>query len=297
MRRVVAAAVSLVVVTMNSSPAWSDNFGGGYDSPSSGQITAQATSSAGVVTAGSSAPTSISPSVDPCHYGWIPGTDLAGPDGATNGAWVYPSGGSAVCANTFAILGQLGATAFNWVPASNAPAAGPSPQQLAVQALSSTAIPGPSFQTWPPNGHGVVNWPTWVHISSGWGPVSASATAGPVTATVTATPTSMTVSSFDSSDGGSSYHPISVSCPGPGTAYNPNEPYSEQHSDCTISWAWPSANYGSASAYGTYPLTVSVTYTVSWITTGGPGGGGTLTPITRSTTVDFRVGEVEALGS
>jgi hypothetical protein len=120
--------------------------------------------------------------------------------------------------------------------------------------------------------------------------VSATARAGAVSVTVTATPTETVISSVDSSDGGATYHPIRLACPGPGAAYDPNRPYANQRSDCSLTWAWPSAHYGS----GSYPLTVAVVYQVAW---SGAGGGGALPTITRSSTVAYPVGEIEALGS
>ena len=275
--------------------ARADVFQSAVDNPMAGTVSAAAGTSGPAAPSGPS-PDQAPTAPNPCQYTWVPGSDLAGPNGSTSGTWAYPDVSNPQGCRNALPTGFYGPPTAFWVPVSRG-AAAPPPQQVAVQALSSAHIASPTFETWPPDGHAEVNWPTWVHISSGWARVSTSATAGPVTATVTATPTSMTVSSFDSVDGGATYQPISVSCPGPGTAYNPNEPYADQHSDCTISWSWPSANYSSGSSYGTYPLTVSVTYSVSWTATGGPGGGGTLAPITRSTTIEFRVGEVEALGS
>ena len=294
MRRLtLGALVVAATATGLARPAFAGAFDSGVDNPAVGSVAVTASDTGSDPPDQASATASV-PS--PCDYTWIAGTDLPGPDGSTSGTWGYPSGTNPPGCRNALPAGFYGPPTAFWV-AATAGALAPAPQQVAITALSSAQLIDPTFQTWPPDGHAEVNWPTWIHVSSGWAPISTSATAGPVTATVTATPTSMTVSSFDSSDGGSTYRRISVTCPGPGTAYNPNQPYSGQHSDCTITWAWPSANYGSGRSYGMYPLTVSVTYSVSWAATGGPGGGGTLAPITRSTTVDFRVGEVEALGS
>jgi len=166
----------------------------------------------------------------------------------------------------------------------------PTPQALAAQALSQAQVAEPDVATWPPSGHGEVNFPTWVHVRSAWAPVSATATAGPMSVTVTATPTETVVSSADSQDGGATFQTIRVTCPGAGAAYDSSRPYSAQHSDCSLTWSWPSAHYGS----GSYPLTVSVVYQVAW---SGTGGGGALPAITRTTTVAYSVGEIEAIAS
>jgi hypothetical protein len=186
--------------------------------------------------------------------------------------------------------GQYGPPSAFWVPGAPGGPPLPTPQALAVQGLSQAQVPGPAVATWPPSGHGEVNFPTWVHVGSPWAPVSATATAGPESVTVTATPTGTVVSSVDSSDGGVSFHSIQVTCAGPGAAYDPSTPYSAQHTDCSLTWVWPSAHYRS----GTYPLTVAVTYQVAW---SGSGGGGALPAITRSTTVAYPVGEIEAIGT
>ena len=77
-------------------------------------------------------------------------------------------------------------------------------------------------------------------------------------------------------------------------AYNPDRAYTDQRSDCSISWGWPSAHYPWGPTPGTYPLTVTVVYRVAWA---GAGRGGTLADITRSVTVPYPVGEIEAIRS
>ena len=301
MRRVtVGLAVLVAALVLQAPRAWAGYAAGGFDNPTNGTVGASAGYSQGAPTGGpvvGYVPVSSS-GTDPCQFQWISGTDLAGPGGDTNGTWALWTGGPASCVAGWP-PSTLGAFTAYWFPAGPGGGAAPAlpPQALAQQALSSAGIVNPSFQTWPPSGRGEVNFPTWIHVSSDWAAVTTSATAGAETVRVTATPSAMTVSSVDSSDGGASYHPTSISCPGPGSAYDTNESYSAQHSDCSVTWSWPSANYASSSSYGTYPLTVAVTYQVTWTAVGGAGGGGALAPITRSATADYPVGEIEALGS
>lgn len=294
MRRLIAALFVAVATCWSAKPAFAGFFGGGYDNPTAGTVTALAGESSTSPASYSSPAAASQP--DPCQFQWISGSDLAGPGGQTNGAWAFLIAGPPSCVAGLT-QGIFGAFPGYWFPDATPAGAAPPPQQLASLTLSSASAGGPGVQTWPPSANGETNFPTWVHVSSGWSPITATATDAGVTVTVTATPTTMTVATVDSTDGGSTYEPVSLTCPGPGSAYDPNQPYDSQHSDCSVTWSWPSADYGSGANYGTYPLTVSVTYSVSWTATGPGGGTGTLAPITRSTTLEYRVGEVEALGS
>jgi hypothetical protein len=59
-----------------------------------------------------------------------------------------------------------------------------------------------------------------------------------------------------------------VSCAGPGTAYNPNQPPTAQHTDCSYTYLRPSTGQpGSA-----YRALVTVTWIVTWTGSGGAGG-------------------------
>ncbi len=84
--------------------------------------------------------------------------------------------------------------------------------------------------------------------------------AGPVWATATATPAGL---SFQP---GAGLGP--VTCPGPGTAYNPARPAARQHTDCSYTYLQPSAGQpGNA-----YQASITVTWNVSWTGSGGAGG-------------------------
>src|SRR5205823_2972566 len=118
----------------------------------------------------------LSISTSRCMYSWASGTSLAGPDGSTAGAWAFFSGGPLSCRGGL-LPGQLGPPHPFWVVASPRRPQRPvgvAPEALAASALSRSALPAADFRTWPPNGRGVVNFPTWVHAES-WAPVFATA--------------------------------------------------------------------------------------------------------------------------
>ena len=81
---------------------------------------------------------------------------------------------------------------------------------------------------------------------------TATATAGPVTTTATATPTKVV---WDMGNG------HSVTCDGPGTVYSPSAPNAT--TNCSYTWGRP----------GTYQVTATLYWSVTWTATGAPGGG------------------------
>lgn len=136
------------------------------------------------------------------------------------------------------------------------------PQQLMIQALGELRVPSLRPATAPPLGSdGLVGLPQWFWVpAASWYPRSVTVRAGPVWATVTATPDGMTVRP------GAGIGP--VTCPGPGTAYDPAKPASDQHTDCSYTYAQPSAGLpGNA-----YQASVAVTWRVGWAGSGGAGG-------------------------
>jgi hypothetical protein len=87
-----------------------------------------------------------------------------------------------------------------WIPDGQQPGAAqlPSPAELAQMAYKQLRLPTPSIAA-NPAGEQLVNLPTWMWLSSGWGPVSATATVPGVSVTATATPTSVVWSMGDGS--------------------------------------------------------------------------------------------------
>ena len=136
------------------------------------------------------------------------------------------------------------------------------PQQLMIQAYGELRVPSLSPATAPPLGRdGLVGLPEWFWVpAAGWHPRSVTVSAGLVWATVTATPVGLTF------DPGAGISP--VTCPGPGTAYDPGMPSAGQHTDCSYTYMQPSAGL----AGNVYQASVSITWRVDWIGSGGAGG-------------------------
>jgi hypothetical protein len=161
---------------------------------------------------------------------------------------------------------------------------GVTPQQLEQWALADLTVPVPVPRTAPPRGdRGLVGLPEWVWMSqANWHPVSAQVTVGPVFAKVTAVPTTITIS-----PGGGQR---SVTCKGPGAAYNPALPASAQHTDCSVTYTRSS----DLQPHSTYQASVTVTWTASWVGSGGTGGA-INPPLQETTTFGVRVAEGQAL--
>jgi hypothetical protein len=161
---------------------------------------------------------------------------------------------------------------------------GVTPEQLMQMALASLKVPVPAPDTAPPRGdRGLVGLPEWVWLPRGsWHPVTAQVSVGPVWARVTAKPVSISISPGGGQPG--------VSCPGPGTAYDPRLPASAQHTDCSVTYLRSSLQQ----PRNQYQTSVTVTWTASW--TGSGGAGGAINPpLTQTTTFGIRVAEGQAL--
>lgn len=156
------------------------------------------------------------------------------------------------------------------------------PVALAQQALQSVEIAPPAIRTSPEeSGRLYVQIPTWLWIdSSWWQPYTATAQAGRVWSTVTARPVSVT---WGTGDGGGEV------CSGPGVAWSPG--VDEDASNCTHTYR---RSFASADG-GTFDLSATVRLEITW-TSNAPFGG-TLPAITRTSTLDVEVGEIQAIGT
>jgi hypothetical protein len=151
------------------------------------------------------------------------------------------------------------------------------PAALAAGVLKRMTIPVPQIG-FSPNGDQIVNLPSWLWIPN-WEPLTGSATVGGVTVRVTARPGS---AHWTFGDGSSS------SC-APGIAWAPE---ADPTRACTHTWARSSASQPNES----YRLTVTVGWEASYSVSGGAGGGA-LAPLSRTSSTQLRVAEVQAINS
>lgn len=159
-----------------------------------------------------------------------------------------------------------------------------SPFDLMKIAIGELSVPTLAAATAPPRGKdGLVGLPEWFWVPRGqWHPVSVTVSAGPVWATANAAPTAL---NFVPGGGQGS-----VSCRGPGIAFDRALPAAEQRTSCSYTYSQPSDGQpGNA-----YQAGLFVTWTVSW--TGSAGAGGLITnSYTTGNAFAVRVAQAEAV--
>lgn len=167
-----------------------------------------------------------------------------------------------------------------WIADGDVPGAeaGPSPAELAQQARDRLRLPSPSVST-SPVGDQLVNVPTWLWLSGGFEPVSATAAVPGVSVTAVAAPTAVV---WGMGDG------ATVTCRGPGTPFVAGGDPSAASPDCGHTYRSSSAGQPGAA----FPVTVTVRWTVTW---SGAGDGGTFPDLDSTITTTFRVAEVQVL--
>jgi len=151
------------------------------------------------------------------------------------------------------------------------------PVALAQQALQYVPLSPPLIGMSPAPGRDqLVNVATWLWVDpAAWAPVSASASAGGVRVTTTATPVRVV---WDMGDG------AAVTCPGPGTPYDPAHPA-----------ATPSCSYTYRRPGERLAVTATVEWSVRWVSTSGAGGD--LGVARRASSVPVRVAESQAVNT
>lgn len=161
------------------------------------------------------------------------------------------------------------------------PGGPPAPGVLAQLAVRLLRIPAPVIRSSPAAGIlQLTEFPTWLWVSRDiWVPVSQTAAVPGERVTATATPVAV---SWQMGDGRTAV------CRGPGTPYssrwNPRSP----SPDCGYTYQTSSAGQpGSA-----FPVTVTITWNITWIATGGAGGA--LPPLFSAAAGQFRVAESQA---
>jgi len=222
------------------------------------------------------------PSTSPLHctYATLTGALAAlmgsGPNGATDGVWVVPycSGG-----------GYVNPMRPEWV--SNAqPAAATSPATVARQASARLPLPQGVIRMSPDARQPqIVNERTWLWIDPAvWRSVTATASVGAVSATATATPSQVVWSLGDGDR---------VTCDGPGVPYDASRAETAQDTSCTYVWPRGSATESS----GTFTVSVTIVWHVSWTAIGAPGGGNLGSLSGPPSQVTVRVTEDNALNT
>ncbi|MEJ3741731.1 hypothetical protein WEI85_00315 [Actinomycetes bacterium KLBMP 9797] len=212
---------------------------------------------------------------DGCWYQPATGNDLAAAEAL---------GGKAVPPDRW-YIGSCGDPLTNFWPAGLVTfrlygGQGPSLDLLADQAVRRLRLPAPVIRVNPaPPAPQVVFVPTWLWVdSSSWGERSATASAGGLSVTATAKPTKVKWSTGDGA---------TVTCNGPGTPWKKGtDP--KKTSTCGHTYTRP------APTGGTYPVSATVTWEITW---SGGGESGTRPALTTTAEAELRVVEAGALNS
>ena len=152
-----------------------------------------------------------------------------------------------------------------------------SPAELAALARSRLVLPEPDVRLNPVRQ--LVGLPAWFWLAS-WSAVSATASVPGVSVEATARPRSVTWATGDGSR---------VVCGGPGTAYDGRTDPSAPSPDCGHTYRRPPAN-----PTGSYPVTVTIEWSVAW---SGAGQTGTLPPLFTTTQLAVPVAEAPVLAT
>jgi hypothetical protein len=157
----------------------------------------------------------------------------------------------------------------------------PNPEALRQQALRELTFPTPEIVTSPPADKvQLVNMRTWLSVGGSWRTLSSTAEVPGVSVTVTAEPARVL---WDMGNGDK------VVCEGPGSTYDTSRGENDQPGACFYRWRRSSA----AEPDGSYLVTATLQWNVSWTVTGAPGGGA-LPEMEQSATRAVQVGEAQA---
>lgn len=191
------------------------------------------------------------------------------------------------CVPPYCVVEGLGLddcyTDLYWAP--SAPAAGPSPSELAERAVDSMNLHAITIGIVPkpgPDSIGLVGMPVWMWAAdpgpSTTGPITASASAAGITVTATARLEDIT---WDTGDGNT------VACTGPGTPYNANRGR-EPSPDCGHVYTTTSAGEPG----DTFTVSASSDWVITWA---GGGQSGTIRMDGLTESVQIAVGEAQVL--
>lgn len=153
-----------------------------------------------------------------------------------------------------------------------------SAEVVAGLARDQLGLPEPSIAM-SPDADQLVNLPTWLRVASGWETRSSTASVPGVSVTATASPVSV---SWSMGDG------HTVTCTGPGTAYNRGLDARSSSPDCGHTYRRSSAGEPDH----TFVVTVTVSWKVDW---SGAGESGSFAGLATTATTRVRVAESQAL--
>lgn len=186
------------------------------------------------------------------------------------------------------------ATGLAWFGTGQVPGTPPpDPATVGAEAASGLRLPEPSL-TLSPATTAYVNLAEWLRIDpSVWHSFTTSAQActagGCTTASATATPSYVTWSTGDGS---------TVTCNGPGTAYNEAIPADAQSTSCSHTYTTTSAGQPTPDGNpndAAFPVTATVTWTVAW--SGPDGSAGALPSLTTEATTSLKVAQIESVNN
>jgi hypothetical protein len=172
----------------------------------------------------------------------------------------------------------------NPAPAGVPVAPPPVPGVVALQAERQLQLPSATIEMAPPaRAFELVNLSTWLWLNPAiWKPYSATASIDGVAATATATPEKVL---WNMGNG------AIVTCDGPGTPYSAADPNAT--TDCSYTWSAPS----SIEASGTYDVSATTEWQVSWSAVGAAGGGSLGILAGPAAHVAVRVSESQAINT
>lgn len=174
-----------------------------------------------------------------------------------------------------------------YVP-NGAPPPPPDPAVLAQQAIGQLTVPTPTVNVGPDRATMAVNLWTWLWVDNP-PPVTVTVAAGGVSVTATATLTSTTWSLGEPVATDGPYQPgppVTVTCTGAGSAPPPGYDW-RAAPPCGHKYAWRSTKDRTGGS-GTWPVTATTTWAVTWASNTGVTGADTLTAVTAD---QFDVGE------
>ena len=167
-----------------------------------------------------------------------------------------------------------------WIPAGQTTPPALTPQQVAQIARGRLRLPAPTI-TASPAGTQLVHLPTWLWLSGGWTPSSATASVPGVSVTAVATPMTLT---WSMGDGGT------VTCTGPGTPFSTDVDPKSASPDCGHVYRRSSVHEPGQ----TFRVSATVHWTVTW---SGAGQSGTFPDLTTTNSAALRVAESQALNN